>query len=186
MRCMILRFAGIFLLAARFVTPAASEEAKPPALIYHPWTKFCSSGTCIVGMDVQSECGPVAAAMLIEKNGETKRTLRVVLPTGASMERGARISIDRSEPISRPIVRCDAHSCMAEHEAGAELVDQLKQGRTLVVEGVDTANSPIHLTIPLIDFASAYSGPHTEPKIVESIVSREEFQARKARCGSKP
>ena len=193
MRCMALRFASIFLLAAWFVIPAASQEAKPPALIYHPWTKLCSTEICFIGADVGSECGVEMGAALIEKKGETKRTLRINLGTRtrASTERGVRILIDQNEPVIRPIFSCGSQGCLADYEAGAELVEQLKQGQTLVVDGVDAAGSPVSRTLPLDDFASAYGGPARDPKVMQLMATREEFQAqkraeeaRKVRCGS--
>jgi hypothetical protein len=90
-------------------------------------------------------------------------------------------------------VGCFASGCMADYEAGAELVDQLKQGRMLVLNAIDKANSPISLTVPLVDFANAYDGPAQEPKVFEEVLSSEKMQAkldrekraeeeRKARC----
>jgi Invasion associated locus B (IalB) protein len=108
---------------------------------------------------------------------DTKKTLRVTLPTRVSLERGVRIIIDQGQAIERPYVNCFASGCMADYDAGAELVDQLKQGRMLVLEAIDKANSPISLTVPLVDFANAYDGPSHETKVFEEVVSAEEMQA---------
>jgi invasion protein IalB len=151
--------------------------------------------TCFIGRDGRSDCGPVVAAVLIERNGETKKTLRVTLPTRVSLERGVRIIIDQGQPVTRPYVRCYPNGCMADYEAGAELVDQLKQGQMLVLEGVDATNSPISLRVPLVDFANAYDGPSHDPKVFEQVLSQKEMQAlqerqkraeedRKMRCES--
>jgi hypothetical protein len=66
-----------------------------------------------------------------------------------------------------------------------ELVDQLKQGRTLTLEAADKANSPINLTVPLTDFANAYDGPSQETKVFEKSAKelQAELEDRKARCG---
>jgi invasion protein IalB len=119
--------------------------------------------------------------VLIERNGDTKKTLRVTLPTRVSLERGVRIIIDQGQAIERPYVNCFANGCMADYDAGAELVDLLKQGRMLVLEAIDKANSPISLTVPLVDFANAYDGPSQEPKLFEEVLSAEEMQARSDR-----
>jgi invasion protein IalB len=104
---------------------AASEEAKQPALICSPWTKFCLKETCFVGRDVSTDCGPVIAAVLIEQSGQQRRILRVTLPASVKVkvEHGARIAIGQSEPVTRAFSGCHANGCMADHEAGAELVD---------------------------------------------------------------
>ncbi|RZN17454.1 hypothetical protein CWO90_37480 [Bradyrhizobium sp. Leo121] len=142
--CKVFRcFATFCCLAA---APATAEEASPPALTYSPWTKFCVNETCFVGRDGRyADCAPVVTAVFIERNGDTQKTLHVTLPTRVSFERGVRIIIDQSKPIERPYVRCLASGCMAHYDAGAELIDQLKQGRMLVLETVDKANSPIRL-----------------------------------------
>jgi hypothetical protein len=81
---------------------------------------------------------------------------------------------------------------LADYEAGTELIDKLKQGQTLVLEGVDAANSPISLSVPLAGFASAYDGPAQAIQAFEEVVSKREMQERQerqkraaARCESK-
>jgi invasion protein IalB len=110
--------------------------------------------------------------------------LRVTLPSRVNLGRGVRIIIDQGQPIERPFLRCFAGGCMADYEAGPGLIDQLKQGRTLVLEAVDKANSPISLIVPLSDFAGAYDGPAQEPKVFEEVQSRldREIEERKAQC----
>jgi hypothetical protein len=67
---------------------------------------------------------------------------------------------------------------MADYDAGAELVDQLKRGRILALEAIDKDNSPISLTVPLVDFANAYDGPSKEPKVFEEVLATTEMQAK--------
>jgi Invasion associated locus B (IalB) protein len=109
-------------------------------------------------------------------------------------ERGVRIIIDQGEPIERPYANCFANGCMADYDAGPELVDQLKRERMLVLEATDKANAPISLIVPLAGFEDAYAGPRLEPKVIEEFLSKEEMQARldhdkraeeerQARCG---
>ena len=192
MCCMVLRCFATMAFACLFATPVIAEGANLPAPTYSSWIKFCLGNTCftgrdgrlnVIGRDGRSnvDCGPVVAAVLIERNGDTKKTLRVTLPTRVSLERGVRIIIDQGQAIERPYVNCFANGCMADYDAGAELVDQLKQGRMLVLEAIDKANSPISLTVPLVDFANAYDGPSQEPKVFEEVLSAKEMQARSDR-----
>jgi invasion protein IalB len=181
---------SMIALACPVAAPAASEDAKPLELTYSPWTKICIGETCFVGREVRSECGLVAGAVLSERNGETKKTLRVTLPAGVNLERGVRIIVDQGQPVTRPYVDCYPVGCMADYQGGAELVDLLKQGHTLFLEGADAVNSPINQSLPLLGFAGAYDGPRIEPKIREALkLSQEEREqrkraeeARKARC----
>jgi invasion protein IalB len=180
MHCMLLRWFGTMALACLVATPAIAEEANLPTLTYSPWTKVCLGNTCFIGREGRSnvDCGPVVAAALIERKGDTKKTLRVTLSIRVSLERGVRIIIDQGPAVERPYVNCFANGCMADYDAGAELVDQLKQGRMLVLKAIDKTNSPISLSVPLVDFENAYNGPPQESKVFEEVLSTEELQAR--------
>jgi hypothetical protein len=85
MCCMVLRCFATMAFAWLVATPVVAEEDNLPALTYTPWTKFCLSDTCFIGRDGRLnvigrdghsnvDCGPVVAAVLIERNGERKRT----------------------------------------------------------------------------------------------------------------
>jgi invasion protein IalB len=193
MRCMISRCFVTMAFACLVAPPATAEDAGLPALTFTPWTKFCLTDTCFIGSDgrLQPDCGSVVAAVVIERNGEEKRTLRVTLPARVNLERAVRIIIDQRQAIERPYIGCFANGCMADYAAGTELVDQLKQGKKLVLEAMDKANSPIGFTVPLVDFASAYDGPPKELKVFEVSTSemnakldrqKREDEDRKAHC----
>ena len=132
-------FCGAFILL---------READAAEVIYSPWTKFCFIGdVCFVGMDIRlaSECKPVvAAAVLIEQANETKKTLRISLPKNVRLDDGVRLSVGQGPPIRLPFEKCHANGCMADYEAGPDLVDQLKHGKMLVLEAIDA-----NITAPL-------------------------------------
>jgi invasion protein IalB len=161
-------FIRTIALASLLAAPAAADQAALSAPIYSPWAKFCISEMCFVGKDLHTECAPIFSVVLIESAKDTKKILRVTLPTGVNTDRGVSIAIDQAQPISRPFGRCHANGCMADYEAGPELVDQLKRGRTLTVEAVDMPNSPIRRSMPLVGFAVAYDGPAQAPKLFEA------------------
>jgi invasion protein IalB len=119
------------------------------------------------------------------RSKDLKTTLHVTLPTRVNTDRGVHIVIDQAQPIERPFVGCFANGCMAEYEAGQELIDQLKHGRDLKVEALDKANLPITATVPLVDFASAYDGAAQEPRVFEMTTKevQAEIEERDNRCG---
>jgi invasion protein IalB len=195
-------------LANIFPTPSIAEGARP-SLAYTQWVKFCTKGrdgaqTCLVsrgairiGRDGVTACWPIGSAALIERDGDATRTLRVTLPTSVAQQPGIRITIDQGQPIARPYGRCDANECMADYEAGAELVTLLKQGQVLVVEGIDSTNQPITVRLPLTDFAQVYDGPSSEVRAFELRTWQGSEEERKLReeerkrlmdvqCGTKP
>jgi invasion protein IalB len=174
---------------------AAPKQAAPqqqqqemPQLIYSPWTKFCLKGqeanakqVCFTGKDGRVESGqPVVAAVLIEPDGEPRKILRVTLPLGMSLQPGTRVIIDQGQPMTGPYVICFNNGCMADYEASGELINNMKKGQGLVVQGINGAGTPISLVLPLGDFAKAYDGPPTDPAVFEKQQKQlqEELQRR--------
>jgi invasion protein IalB len=161
--------------------PAAQAQTQAPAqgeqpqLIFSPWTKFCLKGqeanakqVCFTGKDGRVESGmPVVAAVLIEPENDPKKVLRVTLPLGMSIQPGTRVIVDSGQPMTGPYVICFNNGCMADYEASGELIGKLKKGQGLVIQGINGAGQPISLVVPLSDFAKAYDGPPTDPKVFE-------------------
>jgi len=155
--------------------PQAAQGQEQPQLIYSPWTKFCLKGqeanakqVCFTGKDGRVESGmPVVAAVIIEPEGETKKILRVTLPLGMSLAPGTRVIVDQNQPMTSPYVICFTNGCMADYEATPDLITKMKKGQGLIVQGINGAGQPITLGMPLSDFASAFDGPPTDPKVFE-------------------
>jgi invasion protein IalB len=144
-------------------------------LIFSPWTKFCLKGkeatakqVCFTGKDARIESGqPVVAAVLIEPEGEPKKILRVTLPLGMQLIHGTRVIIDQNQPMTAPYVICFTNGCMADYETNPEMIGKMKKGQGLVVQAINSTGQPISLVLPLADFAKAYDGPPTDPKVFE-------------------
>jgi invasion protein IalB len=185
--------------------PAAPAQAAPPAegqappqgqaqgndqvqLIFSPWTKFCLKGqeanakqVCFTGKDARIESGmPVVAAVLIEPEGEPKKILRVTLPLGMQLVHGTRVIIDQNQPMTAPYVICFTNGCMADYETTPDMITKMKSGQGLVVQAINSTGQPISLVLPLTDFAKAYDGPPTDPKVFEEQQKKlqEELQRR--------
>jgi invasion protein IalB len=183
--------------------PAAPGAAGQPAqaqngqqqvqLIYSPWTKFCLKGqpgqppdpnakqVCFTGKDARVESGqPVAAAVLIEPEGQERKILRVTLPLGMQLVHGTRVIVDQNQPMTAPYVICFTNGCMADYEANADMISKLKKGQGLVLQAINATGQPISLVMPLGDFAKAYDGPPTDPKVFEEQQRKlqEELQRR--------
>jgi invasion protein IalB len=162
-------------------------------LIYSPWTKFCLKGqpgqppdpnakqVCFTGKDARVESGqPVAAAVLIEPEGQERKILRVTLPLGMQLVHGTRVIVDQNQPMTAPYVICFTNGCMADYEANADMIGKLKKGQGLVLQAINATGQPISLVMPLGDFAKAYDGPPTDPKVFEEQQRKlqEELQRR--------
>ena len=172
--------------------PAAAAQPpdqQMPQLIYAPWTKFCLKGqdagakqVCFTGKDGRIESGqPVIAAVIIEPEGEPKKILRVTLPLGMQLVHGTRIIVDTNAPQQSAYVICFQNGCMSDYEATAELIASLKKGQNLVVQAINSNGAPLTLPLPLAgEFAKAYDGPPTDPKVFEENQKKlqEELQKR--------
>src|SRR5579863_10749590 len=175
--------------AAQPQAPAQGQEQQQVQLIYSPWTKFClknpndpnAKQVCFTGKDARIESGmPVVAAVLIEPQGDPKKILRVTLPLGMQLIHGTRVIIDQGTPMTAPYVICFTNGCMADYEATPQMVEQMKKGHGLVVQAINANAQPISLVLPLADFAKAYDGPPTDPKVLDRKSTRlqEELQKR--------
>ena len=186
--------------AAQAAPPGDAQQAPPAAqgqaqgggdqvqLIFSPWTKFCLKGqetnakqVCFTGKDARIESGmPVVAAVLIEPESEPKKILRVTLPLGMQLIHGTRVIIDQNQPMTAPYVICFTNGCMADYEATADMITKMKSGQGLVVQAINSTGQPISLVLPLTDFAKAYDGPPTDPKVFEEQQKKlqEELQRR--------
>jgi invasion protein IalB len=165
---------------------AGAEQS--PQLMYSPWTKVCQRGqetdnkeVCIIHKDGRLENGmPVVIAELLEKEGIDKKILRVTVPFGMRLPPGTRVIIDQATPTSAPYAFCLQFGCIAEYDATAEMVAQMKKGQMLTVQAINLNNQPISLPLPLTDFGKAFDGPAIDPKALEAQQKKlqEELQKR--------
>jgi invasion protein IalB len=177
-------------------TPAQQQQTPAPPqpggqdqvqLIYSPWTKFCLKSkdpnpkqVCFTGKDARIESGmPVVAAVLIEPQDDPKKILRVTLPLGMQLVHGTRVIIDQNQPMTAPYVICFTNGCMADYEADGQMIDKMKKSKGLVVQAINANGQPISVVLPLTDFAKAYDGPPTDPKVFEEQQQKLQEQLQK-------
>jgi invasion protein IalB len=157
--------------------PPQQQAATPeqPQLMYSPWMKVCGKGNepngqevCTTAKDGRLENGmPVAVVQLVEPKGDTRKLLRVIVPLGMQLHPGTRVLIDQNQPLQAPYSICFPVGCMADYEVNADTVAQMKKGQMLTVQAINMQGSAISLPLPLTDFAKAYDGPPTDPKVFE-------------------
>jgi invasion protein IalB len=174
-----------FLIAGAACTLLAGQTSAAQ-IAFTSWAKLCAGRTCFVFMDARTkvigedghsmiDCGPVASAALIEQTGHEKFTLRATfLGARVKPESGTRITIGQDSVIERAF-KCFSERCIADYDAGPELVDQLKQATTLDIEVTDAGGSLSKLALPLAGFSDAYDGAPQEPKVSEKVSSKQEM-----------
>jgi invasion protein IalB len=154
--------------------PAPQAAAAPPQLMYSPWIKVCGKGpetnnkqVCVLTKDGRLENGmPVAVVQLFEPEGEPK-VLRVTVPLGMQLQHGTRMIIDQGQPAQEPYKICFPVGCMSDYPVTDATIAAMKKGKQIVLQAINMQGTPISLPLPLNDFAKAYDGPPTDPKVVE-------------------
>ncbi len=166
--------------SAQKPAPAAPAQAPQqaaqgePQLMYSPWMKVCGNEknnndkkVCVVTKDGRLENGmPVAIVQLFEPEGQP-RVLRVTVPLGMQLAHGTRVIIDQGKPVNEPYKICFPVGCMSDYPVTDDMIKQMKKGKTITVQAINMQGTPISLPLPLSDFAKAYDGPPTDPKVFE-------------------
>jgi invasion protein IalB len=163
--------------APQAAPPETVQNGQPQVqLIFSSWIRYCAKGlteqsseirakeVCFTAADGHLRSGQkLVIALLIEPDGGDTKLLRVTLPLGVALVPGARIVIDEKEAVTVPYVVClPKNGCMADYKADADLIEKLKNGRSLAIQALDRGR-PISFTLPLTGFAKAYDGPASDP-----------------------
>jgi invasion protein IalB len=175
---------------------AAAGQPPVPQLIYSQWVKFCvgpdggaadqkdpaakAKQVCLTGIDGRMESGmPVVAVVAIEPPGDGKKLLRVTLPIGMQLQHGTRLIIDQAQPLTAPYVTCFGNGCIADYELSPDTLGKVKKGKSAVVQGINYNGSAISVPVPLTEFAKAFDGAPTDPKVLEERQKKLEDELKK-------
>jgi invasion protein IalB len=165
--------------------PAAAGQPQQIPLVYSAWIKLCGKNPqdpsakelCQTMKEAHMESGQfVAAAALIEMQGEQKKILQLILPTRLLLPPGTRVTVDSNPPSDGPFIICAPEFCMSQHEVTEDFVAKLKAGQTLQVQAINDQKQTVSYLLPLADFAKAHDGPPTDPKVLEE--QRKEAQKK--------
>jgi len=175
--------------------PAAAPQAQAeqPQLIFSPWVKLCNKDAdpkakrvCVTVKDGRVESGLlVVSVAIIEMDGEQKKLLRMSLPYGVALQHGTRLIVDQGTPQTSAFVTClppvvPPGGCIADYEATTDLINSMKKAQVLTVQAIHMNGQAMSPQLDLKDFAKAYDGPPTDPKVFEAQQKKlqEELQKR--------
>jgi invasion protein IalB len=183
--------------AQQAAPPQQQQQAQPggeaPQLIFSPWVKLCNKDAdpkakriCVTVKDGRVESGLlVVSVAVIEMDGEQKKLLRMSLPYGVALQHGTRLIVDQGTPATSPFVTClppvvPPGGCIADYEASTDLINRMKKGQLLTVQAIHMNGQAMSPQLDLRDFAKAYDGPPTDPKVFEEQQKKlqEELQKR--------
>ena len=159
---------------------AQAPGGDQPQLIFSPWVKLCNKDAdpkakriCVTVKDGRVESGLlVVSVAIIEMDGEAKKLLRMSLPYGVALQHGTRLIVDQTPPATAPFVTClppvvPPGGCIADYEATAEMIGRMKKGQVLTVQAIHMNGQAMSPQLDMKDFAKAYDGPPTDPKVFE-------------------
>ena len=167
---------------AQTQAPPAQQQAaeQAPQLIFSPWVKLCNKDqdpnakrVCVTVKDGRVESGLlVVSVAIIEMDGEQRKLMRMSLPYGVALQHGTRVIVDQQAPLTSPFVTClppvvPPGGCIADYEASVDLINRMKKGQLLTVQAIHMNGQPMSPQLALADFAKAYDGPPTDPKVFE-------------------
>jgi len=171
----------------------AAGESGQPQLIFSPWVKLCNKDAdpkakrvCVTVKDGRVESGLlVVSVAIIEMDGEQKKLLRMSLPYGVALQHGTRLIVDQQPPATAPFVTClppvvPPGGCIADYEATADMIGRMKKAQLLTVQAIHMNGQAMSPQLELKDFAKAYDGAPTDPKVFEEQQKKlqEELQKR--------
>ncbi len=164
--------------------PQQAQQQAPageqPQLIFSPWVKLCNKDAdpkakriCVTVKDGRVESGLlVVSVAIIEMDGEQKKLLRMSLPYGVALQHGTRLIVDQGQPATSPFVTClppvvPPGGCIADYEASTDLINRMKKSQLLTVQAIHMNGQAMSPQLDMKDFAKAYDGPATDPKVFE-------------------
>jgi invasion protein IalB len=173
-------FAAVPYLAAQSAPLAQPQQAEQAQLTFSPWVKLCNKDpdpaakrSCVTVKDGRVESGLlVISVAIVEMDGEAKKLLRLRMPYGVALQHGTRLIVDQGPPATSPFVTClpsavPPGGCIADYEASADMIDRMKNGQVLTVQAIHMNGQAMSPQMDLKDFAKAYDGPPTDPKVFE-------------------
>lgn len=138
------------------------------------WKKICGKDQgnnkelCFTTRDFGEDANqPVLALAVYDIKGEDKRMIRVLVPPGFLLKPGFRLALDQSPPVTGSFTICLPNGCFAETEINGAFIAQMKKANLLLITMRNPNNNEISFTMPMKDFAKAFDGPATDPKILE-------------------
>ena len=156
------------------------QAADTTQLIFSPWVKLCnkdsdpnSKRVCVTVKDGRVESGLlVVSVAIIEMDGEQRKLMRMSLPYGVALTHGTRVIVDQGTPATAPFVTClppvvPPGGCISDYEATTDMINRMKKGQLLTVQAIHMNGQPMSPQLELKDFAKAYDGPATDPKVFE-------------------
>lgn len=159
--------------------PAAQGAEQAPALppmVKTPWVKVCvtpeqlNKEVCTISQEVSLEATgqPLGSVSITTVKDQPNKGLRIIVPVGMLLQPGMRFNIDQ-QAVAVPYQIClPQQVCVGEIAVNDETIGKLKKAKTASVQALNGAQRPYNIPLDMKDFAKAFDGPGTDPKVIEA------------------
>jgi invasion protein IalB len=177
-------------------TPIAAGDA---GAAEDAWVKLCMKNEqtqnkeiCLINHEgLEPNTGMVLIAAAVRKvEGEEKQQLLVRVPTAYALviPPGVQIKIDDKDPIQLQYAICFPTSCQVQLELTKELLEEMRNGKKMMVAAMNIQQKTMGFPVPLSGFSKAYDGPPVDSakyeesrrQLMEMFKKRQQELAAKA------
>ena len=143
-------------------------QRMPRDIKYSAWRKLCFSVPdakmlCRTTISGTWDTGQIAVQVeLIEREGDSAARVQIYLPVGLYLQPGVKLTVDGGPPFWVPYVWCHTNACVAGTLAEPELIREMKSGRSLTIEVVDSNVLTVASSMPLDQFVTVRDGAPTQ------------------------
>lgn len=153
------------LVASATVIAAATPAVAQPAVAADQWVKVCRTDEkqkkeiCKTAYDLRTSGGQFLASIaVVEANGEARKFVDLIMPTGLLLQPGVKVQIDQNKAEEGKYGMCASDGCVAQLVTSDALVSQMKKGTNLTVIAQGQSANPIEFVFPLASFKAANEG----------------------------
>ena len=154
--------------------PAQPEIIELVASAGQSWTKICGdkegeAQTCFTSREFVTKDGQRGVAMAIYDitGPKPQKHVRALMPLGFKLPVGVRLSVDKTKIIAGKYDVCLPVGCYVDFESAADLIAQMKKGKTVFIDVQDPMGRPIGVSFPLEGFGTAFDGEAIKPEKLE-------------------
>ncbi len=160
--------------------PASGAPAQPEIIELVPsagqsWTKICGdkegeAQTCFTSREFVTKDGQRGVAMAIYdiSGPKPQKHVRALMPLGFKLPVGVRLNVDKTKVIAGKYDVCLPVGCYVDFESAADLIAQMKKGKTVFIDVQDPMGRLIGVSFPLEGFGAAFDGEAIKPEQLEA------------------
>lgn len=157
---------AVLALALSQSSQAAAQNVDPAAQTAPEsnWITNCSSASrqgvpeCSVEQSiVKTDTLQIVVLFSVRIPADTRSPVMLIqVPLGLFLPAGVQMQTDEDPPMDLPVQTCDAAGCYVSGPVSADLLAQLRRGKTLRVSFQDLSRTRIDVSMPLARFSAAY------------------------------